>query len=247
MRIATWNIGGCFIYSKDKREFDLEDIDYFISELKKIKPDIVCLQEVHISKKRNQAELIANKLELYFCSTVIAKSHLKDNEDLSLAVLSKYPIITSRFIKLPNPNLTFVWRGKKASSHDKGFLESNVNCNKKKIRIFCGHMVPFHRFGRNFLEKEFKQIREKAQKSILKNNQPVIVCGDMNFDDFDKAVPHLFKKGFKDVYKNIFTTPKKEKFDHIIISEEWKAVKSKVILGKADHYLCYADIELKTR
>lgn len=51
MRVATWNIGGGFIESNQKHEYDIEDVNYFIKELKSINPDIVCFQEIHVSEK----------------------------------------------------------------------------------------------------------------------------------------------------------------------------------------------------
>ena len=158
MRIATWNIGGGFILSEQKREYDLEDIDYFIHELKSSKAEIICLQEIHISENNDQPKIIAEGLGYqYFEAESIADSHLKDDERLSISIISKYPILSAKFNKLTNPNLEFVWRGKQAFSHDKGFLEAIVEYNGTNIRILSGHMVPFHKFGHDFLDDEFKQ------------------------------------------------------------------------------------------
>ncbi len=246
MRIATWNIGGSFISSDQKNKYDLENIDYFIDELKSINPDIVCFQEIHVSKKNDQPKIIANALDFkYFKTFSIADSHLKNNEKLSISIISRFQIVSSKFNMLSNPNLQFIWRGKKAFSHDKGFLEAVVNYNGIDIRILSGHMIPFRKFGKNFLDGKFKEIRNQIEKIILNNEMPEIICADMNFDgEIDKLIPNVFGNGFKFILGDKSTTPKGKKYDKIIISKEWKSANSNIIEGKADHFLCFADVEL---
>ena len=246
MRIATWNIGGGFILSDQKQEFDLENIDYFIDELQKIKPDVVCFQEIHVSENNDQPKMIAKALGFEFVEVEsIADSHLKDNEQLSIAIISKYPIISSKFNKLPNPNLQFIWNGKKEFSHDKGFLEAKVNYSDTAIKILSGHMVPFHLFEKDFLADEFKEIRDQIEEIICHEKMPTIIGADMNFEDIYKLIPNVFKQRFKFVLSDKPTIPKGIKQDKIIISDDWIFADSKIIKGRADHYLCFADIELK--
>ncbi len=245
MRIATWNIGGGFVSSNSDLEFDIENIGYFIRELKGINPDIVCFQEIHVSKENDQPKIIAKELGLGFVSTeIIADSHLKDGEQLSLSIVSKYPIISSKFRQLKNPNLQMIWRGKKALSHDKGFLEVQISYNKQNIRILCGHMVPFHKFHRNFLEDDFKQIRIQIEEIIREKNMPTIILADMNFEDTEKLIPRVFRQNYNSILSNIPTTPKNKILDKILISKEWICTNANICKGKADHYLCYADVKL---
>ena len=249
MRIATWNIGGGFISSDKKQEYDLENIQYFIDELKSIQPDIVCFQEAHVSNNNNQPEKIAEALNFDFVRTeFIADSHLKDGEKLSISIISKYPITSSKFNMLTNPNLEFIWKDKKAFSHDKGFLESTIDYNGSDIKVFSGHMVPYTKFKRNFLEEDFKEIRNEIENIILKDNNPKIVCADMNFNEnIHELLPNIFSKNFTSLIEGKATTPKEKRYDKIIASEEWLSTNSKIIPGKADHYLCIADIELNKK
>lgn len=248
MRVVSWNIGGGFISSRKEKIWDLENLDYFIKELKKINPDLICFQEIHSSKNNNQTKLIAKSLGFeYFEYIKIAKSHIKENENLGLSIISKYPILKSKFQKLTNPNLEFIWKGKKQKSHDKGFLEILINYKNNQIKVFCAHTVPFRKFGRDFLEDEFKIIRDEIEDLILKDNIPKIICVDINFNkEIDKLIPKIFNKknNFKNILQNKITTPKNRRYDKIIISKEWKCEKFKIIEGKADHFLCYADIIL---
>lgn len=248
MRIATWNIGGGFISSEQKHEFDTEDIGYFIDELKKIQPDIICFQEIHVSENNNQPKMIAKSLGFKFCEVEsIANSHLKDGEKLSIAIISKYPIISSKFNLLLNPNLHSVWSGKEVISHDKGFLEVKINYQGADVRILSGHMVPFHKFDQNFLADEFKEIRNQIDKTISHENKniPTVIGADMNFEDIHKLIPNIFRQGFNSILDDKVTTPKGRKIDKIIISKNWIFANPKIIQGRADHYLCFADIDLK--
>jgi endonuclease/exonuclease/phosphatase family metal-dependent hydrolase len=247
MRIATWNIGGGFIESNKKYAYDIEDINYFIDELRSINPDIVCFQEIHVSEKNDQPRIIADSLRFQYVTThSIADSHLKDNEKLSISIISRFPIISSKFNLLPNPNLQFIWKGKTEFSHDKGFMEATIDYKGSDIRILSGHMVPFRIFGKNFLDDEFKEIRNQIEKIILHEKIPEIICADMNFsEEIEILIPNVFNNGFKFVLKNDPTTPKGKTFDKIIVSKEWKTTNSDIIIGKADHFLCFADIELK--
>lgn len=246
MRVATWNIGGGFISSDQKHEYDFEDIKYFIKELKAVNPDIICFQEIHVSDKNDQPKIIADSLGFQHVAThSIADSHLKDNEKLSISIISRFPIISSKFNILPNPNLEFIWKGKKAFSHDKGFLESIIDYKGTNIRILSGHMVPFRNFGKNFLDDEFKEIRNQIEKIILDEKMPKIICADMNFDEkIDNLIPNVFENNFKSILKDNPTTPKGRKYDKIIVSKEWESTNSDIIESKTDHFLCFADIEL---
>ena len=49
---------------------------------------------------------------------------------------------------------------------------------------------------------------------------------------------------FRSVLPNEPTTPKGRTYDKIIISKEWESNASQIVQGRADHYLCFADVEL---
>ena len=53
------------------------------------------------------------------------------------------------------------------------------------------------------------------------------------------------QQGYKSIIEGKPTTPRNKTYDKIIVSKEWKISNSKIIKGKADHYLCFADVELK--
>ena len=107
-------------------------------------------------------------------------------------------------------------------------------------------MVPFRKFGKNFMDNEFKEIRNQMEKIILNEKLAKIVCADMNFnEEINKLIPNVFKNNFKFILEDKPTTPKERRYDKIIISEEWEYIDSQIIDSKSDHFLCFADIKLK--
>jgi len=243
MRIATWNINGGFI-SKEANLYTDENTGYIGEELCKVRPDIVCLQETHVSESTNQSSMLAKILGDYSHRTeVIGDSHIKDGEKLCISFLSKYKILTSKFHTLLNPNLTFVWNGVPAQSHEKGFLESILDYHGTQIRVLSGHMVPFWRFQKDFME--FHDIRKQIEDIICSSKIPTLLGADMNFDgNFVELLPKVFNTGYQLVLENKPTTPVGQHFDKICISKDWKSSQSHIIQGRADHYMCYADVEL---
>lgn len=49
------------IFSESQQTYTFEDIQYFADQISKEYPDVICLQEVHVSDTQNQAEIIAKQ------------------------------------------------------------------------------------------------------------------------------------------------------------------------------------------
>jgi len=222
-------------------EYDIENIKYIINELNKVNLDILCFQEIHESQVKQIADSLWYK---YFSFEIIADSHLKDWEKLSIAIISKYEILSSNFKKLTNPNLEFLWKWKKAFSHDKGFLEINIDYKWKTVRILSWHMNPFWRFWKDFMDKEFNNIRIEIEEIILKNNIYTVIWADMNFENMKILIPKIFDKWFNSVLENEPTNPKWRKIDKIIISKNIKINNFWIIKWKLDHYLCFSELSI---
>jgi endonuclease/exonuclease/phosphatase family metal-dependent hydrolase len=254
LRVATWNIGGGFTRGCDG-DFDTEDTEYFISELQRHVIDIICIQEAHIPTQRHlpsQAQILGSALGLPFLTEhpidTINQSHIKNNNLLSLAILSKYEIIKSSYIQLPNPQLNIVTpRGVVWISHDKGILVSTVNFHGFHIDILTIHNVPFIHFGRDFMEQEFMYIRSTIEDIMLLSlDRPTILAGDMNYQVVEQLLPRVFTGGYYKALCGVITEPvRKRHIDHILVTKHWNTVRGVSIPGKADHYLCYVDLLLK--
>ncbi|HLD21327.1 MAG TPA: endonuclease/exonuclease/phosphatase family protein [Patescibacteria group bacterium] len=241
MNIATWNIGSGFI-SEDRTNYDRENLSYVISELQQAQCDLIFLQEVDSSSSNatdTQAHTIAHALHFpVVISHPLHPNHLKAGRELSIAILSKFPLHTTRFHAVPNPHITATGpNGKSWSSFDKGFLIATMEYENSLVNVVCGHMLPFHKFKRNFTEEEFSNIRVDIEQTLLSlPSRPTIMGVDMNFGDLHVLTPALFDR-FVDVFSED-TTPDYGQSDHILLSKDWDIKSHAILPGKADHYLC---------
>ena len=185
MKIATWNIGGGFVYSEESSAYDVLDLDYFISVLRDVIADVICLQEVHyVSDCDNQAALIANALGMRHVVFPHAPSHMLKENQLSIAILSKFQLDEASLNLVSNPGVVAEYKGKivDLNYEDDGFL-----------------------------------------------------CKGLYDDGFTQLVPH----GGTDWHD--------QAIDKILVSKEWGLVpgSAKILRdGKADHFLCVAEVEL---
>jgi endonuclease/exonuclease/phosphatase family metal-dependent hydrolase len=256
LRIGTWNIGGGFVSTQQPLCFDTEDLSYFVTVLQPFACDVLCLQEVHtpmIPNQPCQTEVLANALDMPYwtampCDTVRV-SHLKGDQFLSLAILSRWNLTQVCYLMLPNPQLQAqVTTGATLISHDKGFLRTTLAFANHEIVVLTGHALPFNLFGRDAMEDVFHPIRIAMEQIILaSSHQPTIVTGDLNCESIERLLPNVFQVGYTRTPVGIGTEPKQgRQLDHILLSPHWQVMHSAVIPSRADHYLCYADIALET-
>lgn len=255
MKIVTWNIAGGHKLTpnvKDAIGYDKEDLDYFISRLKEVNADIICLQETHLSrdKKYNQTEIIAQGLKRSYCLTQQyeeGESHIKPNHTLAFGTISKYPILSCSHHQPANPNLMIkrhngkIWR-----TMDMGILVSEIKILGKIVNLANAHLFPFHYYKKDWSDKEFKHIRKFITDLLIKlSEKPTIAIGDFNYADLKKIYPKIFTK---EKYKEAFlaeTTPGKGQQDHILFTKHWSLEEAQVIKDvEADHYICLAELNV---
>jgi hypothetical protein len=255
MRFVSWNIAGGHTFKKsveDAVSYEKEDLDYFISELRKTEADIVALQEVHTPidpHERSQAEIIAAELGLNLAGNHVYqdRSHIKAGNQLSLSILSRYPARDVDFHKVPNPGLTVTRpNGDMWKTFDVGFLSCAVDYKRTRINISDGHMVPFHYFHRDFLEPAFGEIRNSITELFISlSKQPTLIGADFNYNDLQALLPHIFEgKEYQEAFVGTETTPGRGQQDHVLFSRQWNFKKSEVRKANADHFICISDLEL---
>lgn len=255
LRVGTWNIGGGFVSSHQPLHFDTEDLSYFVTVLQPLACDVLCFQEVHtpmIPTQSCQAEALANALDMPYwiaipCDSVQA-SHLKSDQWLSLAILSRWQLANINYILLPNPQLQAkAVTGTTLISHDKGFLKTSLKFAEREVAVLTGHALPFGLFGRDIMEDVFQPIRSAMEQAILASiDQPTIVAGDLNYDVIESLLPNVFNVGYTRTPVGVATEPSRGwQLDHILLSPHWQVQHSTVIPSLADHYFCYADIALE--
>lgn len=251
IRVATWNIGGGFIDSSDMQRFDTPDIKYFANELKRFGCKLIFIQEAHTSKltgKSEQAEFLSKHLRLdYYTCVSISPSHLQPDQNLSLLILSAFPIENSTYIQIENPKLEVIRPDlTKWYSFDKGFLVVTVKM-RKRVRVICGHSHPFIDFKRVPTDPDFNQLRKQIENVILGDRMEKSTCivgADMNWNEIRELLPDVFSNSFKCVFENVKTTPNQGQLDYLLVSPDIKTGKYAITPGLSDHYLCVADLSL---
>jgi endonuclease/exonuclease/phosphatase family metal-dependent hydrolase len=255
MKIVSWNIAGGYQLTskvKDAIGYEKENLNYFIKRISEINPEIICLQEAHISKdkKINQSQIVAKALGCPFFTTYPYKggeSHIKPNYFLSLGTISQFPINSNHYYNPPNPKLSIKREnGKMWRTLDMGALVSQTDLYGKRIQIVNIHLLALHYFKRDWREKQFQNIRDFISNLLIKlSEKPTLVIGDFNYAHLDEIYPKMFTQG---KYKEAFvedTTPDKGQQDHILFSRHWSLKRAKVIKNvEADHYICLAKLEL---
>lgn len=242
VRLVTWNIGGAYISNDDHKSYSYSDIAYFLDVLKEVSPDIVCLQEAHVSADLNQPAWLAEKLGLYMVSHAYDDSHLLAGCQLSVAILSRWAPLQPEFVMLPNPHLKLGWKGEKVVSHNKGFLLAEINLAGQYLHVASGHLLPFHRFGRSLEDTTFNAIRERIEALFLQEKADALIGADMNCADLSAGLPELMRH-----YACVpfdLTRPDGRVTDHILYSKSWHLVRGWTVQTHADHHLCVADLTL---
>jgi hypothetical protein len=253
MKIICWNIAGGHMFREsleDAISYDEENLDYFIEKLRIENADAVLLQEAHTTVKsgESQAEIIAKQLGLPFLENhPYGCSHIKDGEQFSLSVLSRFPIAKFRFHKIPNPGLSVIRpNGDKWVSFDVGFLACEIDYNEVSINLVTGHMVPFHYYKRDFAEPDFENIRTAISELFISlGEKPTVIGADFNYNRLDLLLPGIFKDDlYKEGFVGIETTPGRGQQDHMLFSRQWHLMSSEVKKLETDHFLCGMEVSL---
>ena len=161
LKVMSWNLWWKF-------ENYLERQNLIFSEIEKLKPDIMCFQEVWKEEDENQAEKIANLTGYQF---VYEKSFDLDGVAFGNAIISKYPI--------KNHSVNYM-SAEPEFDEKRLLLHAQILYNEINLDVMCTHL--------NY-KYEHQHVREDQVKFILeyisklkKNTFPVILCGDFNAD-----------------------------------------------------------------
>jgi endonuclease/exonuclease/phosphatase family metal-dependent hydrolase len=253
MKILSWNIAGGHTFTgavEDSLNYEQDNLLYFEQQIQRVNPHIVALQEAHTNDEdheQTQVGIIAKNLDYkYFENHPYGRSHIKEGNKLSLATLSKFPIVNSFFHKIPNPNLTTVRpNGDTWVTFDVGFLISTISYNEQEITVMNCHLAPFHYFKRDYNELEFQNIRDDITNLLMKfSKKPTIVLGDFNYAELRKILPEIFlNEDYREAFENVETTPGKGQQDHILYTSQWNLEKHEIRKANSDHHLCIADFK----
>jgi endonuclease/exonuclease/phosphatase family metal-dependent hydrolase len=239
LTIATWNIAGAHtVRSNASLDYNPEDIGYFVEQLRSISADVICLQETHINTQRSVAQEIAKSLGEYSCiEQDNSPSHVDPEYRLGNAILTKCKILNEEQFVLPYPDFPLArLDGKQTVRHDKGVqlvgLDFGTVVNLQMLPLrFLG--TPYDTpLGRDFARKMEIQLIEKK-------SPPLIICGDINYDNAIGLYPELLD-GMTSVLPEVPTRPDNKRTDYIFCTKEFSVLESGVIGTNSDHYLCWA-------
>ena len=227
LRVATFNIhlGG-------------QDVKYDLSvlaeDIRQSGADVIGLQEVDKNTLRNKNQDTMKILgELtgyyyYFAPAINTQGGQYGN-----GLLSRFPIESADYVVLPE--------GGYENEEQRVVLQACLNVNGTKLYFYCTH------FNQWAADASMKAIYKLARP-----NDPFIVVGDFNYQNFD-----VFNQNFPDCTKvnnaavNWKTTYDGYMFDNIILSKSIEKIRACLIdttdaNGKrhSDHLMVVADIRI---
>jgi endonuclease/exonuclease/phosphatase family metal-dependent hydrolase len=186
IRVMTYNIHSCVNY---KREVNCERFAGIIAELQ---ADIVALQEVDaekpFGKSRNQAGLLADRLKMDY---IFFPSENAGLHAFGLAILSRFSFIESRHSLLPNlyPRL---------NPRKRGVIRTSIQLPDGPLHIINAHLSLFKLERR----KQVKTLMGKDWLMAVPQDEPIILCGDLNAGPLSKTY-RTFSRYLFDVQKEI--------------------------------------------
>lgn len=255
IRVVSWNIaGGRKIRSSKRFDYGDEDIKYFASNLKNINPDFICLQEVHFNNNQSTSSEICKILHDYkFIDFELSPSHIDPKSRLGMSVLSKSGPDNHKNLTYPYPEFDLHFpNGRLADRHDKGLQVIDFS----RMFIANTQLLPLGIFGHYYDTDEGLVLAGQISDIFINNlSSPLIFCGDFGSDyngKFYEIFKNVIKKfGLKDALMGMNTrnldsiNASKVKADYIFYSSHFKLLDSGIIETETDHFLCYADFEIK--
>ncbi|MEU1853404.1 endonuclease/exonuclease/phosphatase family protein [Streptomyces sp. NPDC019990] len=249
--IGTWNIGGGILDASHRKDVPAQ-LGHHIARLRRARPDILCLQESHTfhDGRVGHAQEIAKALEADWCRVwPLSPSHLASDADLSLAVVSGWPLSAPRTVTFPNPGLTATGPdGDHWSILDKGYMIVEADVAGRTVRIANAHCFPFHYFGTSAAEPRFASLWDGLAEDLLTlaRSGPTLVAIDLNHQPVENLLRRLFETGvYRSAVDGTPTTPKGVQQDYILYAgADLRLSEVAVIPSRADHHYVQALFEL---
>lgn len=250
LKIASYNVA---LFGREMTGFKAEDI---LSEMKKQKIDVLCLQEYMERSGDKENSKSYKEYFSYMC---------KGRDDM--VIFSRYPIKSQDIIDFGPTNNSGMW--------------ADIDVNGKLIRIFNVHLETtgfnrtLHKAAK--MEMEGAHIEENAlvkaiygnytrgmivraaqanivAQKIRESNLPVIVCGDFNDVPYSyvyKTVKGDLVDAFKECGHNwmyTFRGKKKVRIDYIFYDEQFTGEHFyKMDLSYSDHYPVFLKLSLQNQ
>lgn len=190
IKIMTYNI-----HHGNPPNTSIINLDTIAGVIKKENPDLVALQEVDVNTTRangiNQAEYLAKKLGMLF---FFAKAIDFAGGEYGVCILSKYPIVATKHIKLPHI------ASPEAETRVLALAKVRLP-DERHIWLACTHLDAT-------ANSETRLLQIDSILSATRNpDAPLIIAGDFNANENSGEIAMLDKQ-FKRSCKNCaFTIP----------------------------------------
>lgn len=167
-----------------------EDIRNIAKEIKRISPDIVCLQELTVNHEdqeiKDTIKHVAETLDYNYYAPLIPLRELEDQE-LSLAngIFTKFPIKSQRRVWINEP------KGEGGYDDEyRAYVEVVLDIDGQDLTVGTVHMSYTHRFE---VTEPKKAETDKLVVEINKPTTPFIFTGDLNATDGSYTIESVSK------------------------------------------------------
>ncbi len=175
-----------------------------------------------------------------------SRSHLADDAQLAMAVLSRHPIGSIEYSVLPTPDLAVQKGEKRWQLFAKGVLIGTARVGEVELSWMCAHTHPFHHFGRDALDPEISDSWEFLDRRLASLADTDLLAGiDLNDPRYEALLPQSLAGGVKNVFVAA-TIPRGVQQDYVMYAGERLSVADwSVTPTRADHHLCTATFSLR--
>ncbi|MGW4325182.1 endonuclease/exonuclease/phosphatase family protein [Nocardia sp. NPDC004573] len=244
--MVTWNIaGGRRALSTDAFDYDEVDLPYFAEQVRRLRPDVINVQESEIGPSGSTARELAELLGYpHVYETPMCPSHISDGKTLSLAVISRLPIDNAWAQRLPTTRLDLKVGGRSVEPYDRYAQRVSVG----GINVVNLHPTPLGFFGHSYEEgagaEHAREIGSAVREMV---DGPTVVAADLNTD----RPGMVYGRTFEDMGMSAALEPDARTVpgwdgapDQIYSSREFQTVNQGVETTDTDHHLVWADLEV---
>lgn len=245
-RMVTWNIaGGRRSLSSDAFDYDEVDLPYFAEQLRRLRPDVINVQESEVGGGGSIAGKLAELLDFpHVFETPMCPSHISEGKTLSLAVISRLPIEGERAQQLPTTRLDLRVGGRSVPPYDRYAQRVTVG----GINVVNLHPTPLGFFGHSYEEgagaAHAGEIGSAVRELV---DGPTVVAADLNTDRPAVVYGRVFDEmGLSSALDtDARTVPGWDGApDQIYSSADFRTVDRGVVTTDTDHHLVWADLEV---
>ena len=167
IKVLSWNIWWKF-------ENYIKRQDLIFNEIKKLRPDILCLQEVWEDQDRSQAKMISDLLGYNY---KFFKSYEFDGVSFGNAIVSKYPIIKFNSQLIPTEN---------KFNENRTLLHTQLLYEEHKINVLCTHLN--YKYNQSDIRQDQVKFILEYISHLDSSSFPNILCGDFNADPMSEEI-----------------------------------------------------------